>query len=78
MKIRFVTVFTAGAFALSSAVLLVPSLRAAADAPAIMIEVEGEATKYWSRWRGPSGQGLVKDLRFLRRRHGIVLPDDDE
>ena len=24
-----------------------------------MVEVAGEATKYWSRWRGPSGQGLV-------------------
>ena len=24
-----------------------------------MIAVEGEAAKYWSRWRGPSGQGLV-------------------
>jgi len=25
-----------------------------------MIEVEGEAGKYWSRWRGPSGQGIVE------------------
>ncbi len=24
-----------------------------------MIEVEGEGTRYWSRWRGPSGQGYV-------------------
>ena len=24
-----------------------------------MIPVEGEGTKYWSRWRGPSGQGVV-------------------
>jgi outer membrane protein assembly factor BamB len=24
-----------------------------------MIPVEGEAARYWSRWRGPSGQGLV-------------------
>jgi hypothetical protein len=24
-----------------------------------MIPVEGEGAKYWSRWRGPSGQGLV-------------------
>ena len=24
-----------------------------------LIEVEGEGAKYWPRWRGPSGQGLV-------------------
>ena len=24
-----------------------------------MVEVAGEAAKYWPRWRGPSGQGLV-------------------
>jgi outer membrane protein assembly factor BamB len=24
-----------------------------------MISVEGEGAKYWTRWRGPSGQGLV-------------------
>ena len=24
-----------------------------------MVEVEGEGAKYWPRWRGPSGQGLV-------------------
>jgi outer membrane protein assembly factor BamB len=26
-----------------------------------MIEAEGIAAKYWPRWRGPSGQGLVPD-----------------
>ena len=26
-----------------------------------MVPVEGEGAKYWSRWRGPSGQGLVAD-----------------
>src|SRR6266404_3977524 len=37
-----------------------------ANSPAVsshvasMIEVEGEARQYWSRWRGPSGQGLVE------------------
>ncbi len=25
-----------------------------------MIEVEGEARKYWPQWRGPSGQGVVE------------------
>src|SRR5262245_45172726 len=24
-----------------------------------MIPVDGEGARYWSRWRGPSGQGLV-------------------
>ena len=33
---------------------------AQAPAPAVgMIPVEGEGARYWSRWRGPSGQGLV-------------------
>ena len=26
-----------------------------------MVPVAGEGAKYWSRWRGPSGQGLVAD-----------------
>ena len=29
------------------------------DSGVRMIAVEGEGAKYWSRWRGPSGQGLV-------------------
>ena len=29
-----------------------------------MIEVEGEAAKYWTRWRGPSGQGIVRDGKY--------------
>lgn len=28
--------------------------------PVFMIGSEGEARKYWARWRGPSGQGLVE------------------
>ena len=31
---------------------------------ATMVEVEGEGAKYWSRWRGPSGQGLVKSGKY--------------
>jgi outer membrane protein assembly factor BamB len=31
----------------------------AAAADVRMIEVEGEGKKYWPRWRGPSGQGVV-------------------
>src|SRR5688572_8213261 len=35
------------------------SSRAPQDAAVQMIAVPGEGAKYWSRWRGPSGQGLV-------------------
>jgi outer membrane protein assembly factor BamB len=37
---------------------------AAALNTATMIEVEGEGAKYWSRWRGPSGQGIVKSGKY--------------
>ena len=33
---------------------------AAAPEGVRLIEAEGEAAKYWPRWRGPSGQGLVR------------------
>ncbi len=34
--------------------------------PAVqMIASEGEASKYWSRWRGPSGQGLVSGTGYV-------------
>jgi len=29
-----------------------------------MVQVDGEGAKYWSRWRGPSGQGLVADGNY--------------
>jgi outer membrane protein assembly factor BamB len=29
-----------------------------------MIEVSGEGARYWSRWRGPSGQGVVAPGRY--------------
>jgi outer membrane protein assembly factor BamB len=32
-----------------------------------MIEVEGEGAKYWPRWRGPSGQGLVPGGTYVDR-----------
>ncbi len=36
-----------------------------APSPAVsMIVPGGEATKYWSRWRGPSGQGLVEGANY--------------
>lgn len=51
-------------FALAgAAATLAPALGAAADAVA-MIEVEGEGAKYWTRWRGPSGQGIVRTGKY--------------
>ena len=35
--------------------------------PVRMIAVEGEAARYWSRWRGPSGQGLVEGTGYPDR-----------
>jgi len=32
-----------------------------------MIEVEGEGARYWSRWRGPSGQGVVRTGQYVDR-----------
>ena len=32
-----------------------------------MIEVEGESANYWTRWRGPSGQGLVSETGYPDR-----------
>jgi outer membrane protein assembly factor BamB len=29
-----------------------------------MVPVEGEGTRYWSRWRGPSGQGLATGTSY--------------
>ena len=46
--------------ALAAGITLSPPARAAAAyAEATMVEVEGEGAKYWTRWRGPSGQGIV-------------------
>jgi outer membrane protein assembly factor BamB len=39
-----------------------------AQEPAVsMIPVEGEGAKYWPRWRGPSGQGLVSGSGYPDR-----------
>jgi hypothetical protein len=32
--------------------------------PVRMIPVEGEGARYWSRWRGPSGQGLAAGAEY--------------
>ena len=64
MKIPLTMLAPALGLALAGTVAAVtPALRAAAEA-ATMIEVEGEATRYWTRWRGPSGQGIVKSGKY--------------
>ena len=40
-------------------VLIVGGVSRAAENEVRMVEVTGEGSKYWSRWRGPSGQGHV-------------------
>jgi outer membrane protein assembly factor BamB len=35
--------------------------RTATPAEIHMVELEGEASRYWPRWRGPTGQGLAAD-----------------
>ncbi|MBA2303541.1 MAG: PQQ-binding-like beta-propeller repeat protein [Acidobacteria bacterium] len=65
MRIRpIVLVPATGLALLVAAALPAPILRAGANVAATMIEVEGEGAKYWTRWRGPSGQGLVKDGKY--------------
>jgi outer membrane protein assembly factor BamB len=36
-----------------------------APEPVTLIPVEGEGGKYWPRWRGPSGQGLVAGTGYV-------------
>ena len=43
--------------------LLAPGPAAVDDVS--MIAVEGEGAKYWPRWRGPSGQGLVAGSGYV-------------
>jgi outer membrane protein assembly factor BamB len=43
---------------------LVLGAGAGAYEPIVLIPVEGEGAKYWSRWRGPSGQGMVAGTNY--------------
>jgi outer membrane protein assembly factor BamB len=36
-----------------------------APAPIALIAVDGEGASYWSRWRGPSGQGSVAETNYV-------------
>ena len=69
MRTHHALLLPAAALVIAGAALAVaPSPHAAAPAAdAAMIEVEGEGAKYWPRWRGPSGQGLVKAGKYRDR-----------
>jgi outer membrane protein assembly factor BamB len=41
------------------------SLGLTAFEPAALIPIDGEGAKYWSRWRGPSGQGAVAGTNYV-------------
>ncbi len=41
-----------------------PTKLATATPPVSMVVPGGDAMKYWSRWRGPSGQGLVEGTGY--------------
>lgn len=47
-----------------AAVSLVLSAAAPNPEPVRLIPAEGEAAKYWPRWRGPSGQGHVSGTNY--------------
>jgi outer membrane protein assembly factor BamB len=65
MTIRTAVLVSVAALSLAAGALgWAPAVRAAANVAATMIEVEGEGAKYWSRWRGPSGQGIVKSGKY--------------
>jgi outer membrane protein assembly factor BamB len=52
------------------AAALLPAVRLGAQAPAPAVEMiaeTGEAARYWSRWRGPSYQGLVSGTKYPDR-----------
>ena len=47
---------------------IAPAGHAQAQTPTVgMIPVEGEGARYWPRWRGPSGQGIVADSGYPDR-----------
>jgi outer membrane protein assembly factor BamB len=41
------------------------SLGLTAFEPVALIPIDGEGAKYWSRWRGPSGQGAVVGTNYV-------------
>ncbi|MEW6323040.1 MAG: PQQ-binding-like beta-propeller repeat protein [Acidobacteriota bacterium] len=60
MMRRTILLLAAAALALGGGV------RTASDAVQ-MLEVEGEGARYWPRWRGPTGQGIVRTGTYVDR-----------
>ena len=56
------TLLSAGALALNVAAGVPAEIPA--PEPVSLIPVQGEGARYWPRWRGPSGQGLVEGTNF--------------
>ena len=49
--------------AIVAAVMLLPPLKIEGQQPPPAVQMvgdTGEGAKYWARWRGPSGQGIVQ------------------
>jgi outer membrane protein assembly factor BamB len=69
MKLASRVLVTVGALAGCAAILLKPAedLGAPQDSLVRMVASEGEGSKYWPRWRGPSGQGLVSGTGYADR-----------
>jgi len=61
---RWVVTASVAFIAIAADALFRPAIVGTQQAPAQMIEPEGEAQRYWSRWRGPTGQGLAVDSGY--------------
>ena len=54
------------AAALLAAMVVWPGRNVAGQEPSVrMVADEGEAARYWPRWRGPSGQGVVSGTGYV-------------
>ena len=69
MKLVFRVLVTVGVAGGLAVLILKPSedLGAPQDATVQMIASAGEGAKFWPRWRGPSGQGLVSGTSYPDR-----------
>src|SRR5262245_47748481 len=52
-------------FVLARTLIVVLAAASAPPPSAVLIPVEGPAAQYWSRWRGPSGQGIVALTNYV-------------
>ena len=55
----------ASTWAAAAGIAVMTSGGAGAREPVVLIPVDGEGAKYWSRWRGPSGQGAVAGTNYV-------------